>query len=47
MHAFPHDTGWIEVICGSMFSGKNSRNLRPVINRAAIFAIGTPVAFDT
>ena len=22
MHHFPKDTGWIEVICGSMFSGK-------------------------
>ena len=30
-----------------MFSGRNSRSLRPVIRRAAIFASGTPVAFDT
>ena len=30
-----------------MFSGKNSRSLRPVIKRAAIFARGTPVALET
>ena len=30
-----------------MFSGRNSRSLRPVISRAAIFAMGTPVAFET
>ena len=30
-----------------MFSGRNSRNLRPVIRRAAILASGTPVALET
>ena len=30
-----------------MFSGRNSRSLRPVIRRAAILASGTPVAFET
>ena len=29
-----------------MNSGKNSRSLRPVISRAAIFAMGTPVALE-
>ena len=28
MHAFPRDTGWIEVICGSMFSGKTEELIR-------------------
>src|SRR5205814_8162209 len=31
----------------SMYSGRNSRSLRPVMSRAAIFARGMPVAFDT
>src|SRR5438270_10346967 len=31
----------------STFVGKNSRNLRPVIRRAAILASGTPVALET
>lgn len=28
MHAFPKDTGWIEVVCGSMFSGKTEELIR-------------------
>jgi thymidine kinase len=28
MHAFPRDVGWIEVICGSMFSGKTEELIR-------------------
>lgn len=28
MHAFPRDTGWIETICGSMFSGKTEELIR-------------------
>ena len=28
MHITPRDTGWIEVICGSMFSGKTEELLR-------------------
>ena len=28
MHAFPQDVGWIEVICGSMFSGKTEELIR-------------------
>jgi thymidine kinase len=28
MHAYPRDTGWIEVICGSMFSGKTEELIR-------------------
>lgn len=28
MHAFPRDSGWIEVICGSMFSGKTEELIR-------------------
>lgn len=28
MQAFPRDTGWIEVICGSMFSGKTEELIR-------------------
>ncbi len=30
MHHFPKDTGWIEVICGSMFSGKTEELIRRV-----------------
>ena len=26
----PHDAGWIEVICGSMFSGKTEELIRRV-----------------
>jgi thymidine kinase len=36
MHAYPRDTGWIEVICGSMFSGKTEELLRRL--RRAQFA---------
>ena len=32
---FPRDTGWIEVICGSMFSGKTEELIRR-LNRARI-----------
>ena len=28
MHSTPRDTGWIEVICGSMFSGKTEELIR-------------------
>jgi thymidine kinase len=28
MNPFPRDTGWIEMICGSMFSGKSSELIR-------------------
>lgn len=28
MHQFPRDIGWIEVICGSMFSGKTEELIR-------------------
>ncbi len=30
MHQFPNDIGWIEVICGSMFSGKTEELIRRV-----------------
>lgn len=30
MQPFPRDTGWIEVICGSMFSGKTQELIRRV-----------------
>jgi thymidine kinase len=30
VHRFPHDLGWIEVICGSMFSGKSEELIRRV-----------------
>ncbi len=30
MHQFPKDIGWIEVICGSMFSGKTEELIRRV-----------------
>ncbi len=30
MHQFPKETGWIEVICGSMFSGKTEELIRRV-----------------
>jgi len=30
LHAFPKDIGWIEVICGSMFSGKTEELIRRV-----------------
>lgn len=35
MHPYPRDTGWIEVICGSMFSGKTEELIRR-LRRAAI-----------
>lgn len=35
MHPFPKDTGWIEVVCGSMFSGKTEELIRRV-KRAVI-----------
>jgi len=28
MHQFPHGSGWIEVICGSMFAGKTQELIR-------------------
>jgi thymidine kinase len=28
MHQFPHGTGWIEVVCGSMFAGKTQELIR-------------------
>jgi thymidine kinase len=34
-HSQPHTTGWIEVICGSMFSGKTEELIRRM-NRATI-----------
>lgn len=30
MHQFPKDIGWVEVICGSMFSGKTEELIRRV-----------------
>ncbi|MGA9520710.1 MAG: thymidine kinase [Myxococcaceae bacterium] len=30
MHGFPKDIGWIEVVCGSMFSGKTEELIRRV-----------------
>ncbi|MGV3619328.1 MAG: thymidine kinase [Archangium sp.] len=30
MHQFPRDIGWIEVICGSMFSGKTEELIRRI-----------------
>ncbi|MBM4321044.1 MAG: thymidine kinase [Deltaproteobacteria bacterium] len=30
MHTMPRDVGWIEVVCGSMFSGKTEELLRRV-----------------
>jgi thymidine kinase len=30
VHPFPKETGWIEVICGSMFSGKTEELIRRV-----------------
>ncbi len=36
MHSFPKDIGWIEVICGSMFSGKTEELIRRV--RLAMYA---------
>ena len=30
VHQFPKDIGWIEVICGSMFSGKTEELIRRV-----------------
>lgn len=35
MHLYPRDIGWIEVICGSMFSGKTEELIRRA-RRAAI-----------
>jgi thymidine kinase len=35
MQPFPRDTGWIEVICGSMFSGKTEELIRR-LKRAVI-----------
>ena len=31
MHHFPHNTGWIEVICGPMFSGKTEELIRRLV----------------
>ncbi len=28
MHQFPEGIGWIEVVCGSMFSGKTEELIR-------------------
>ena len=28
MHQFPHGSGWIEVVCGSMFAGKTQELIR-------------------
>lgn len=36
MQAFPRDTGWVEVICGPMFSGKTEELIRRL--RRALFA---------
>lgn len=36
MHQFPRDIGWIEVICGSMFSGKTEELIRRV--KRAVYA---------
>jgi thymidine kinase len=30
MHQFPQDIGWVEVICGSMFSGKTEELIRRI-----------------
>jgi thymidine kinase len=31
LHHFPHNTGWIEVICGPMFSGKTEELIRRLV----------------
>lgn len=31
MHHFPHNTGWIEVVCGPMFSGKTEELIRRLV----------------
>ncbi len=36
MHLYPRDIGWIEVICGSMFSGKTEELIRRV--KRALYA---------
>lgn len=36
MHQFPKDIGWIEVICGSMFSGKTEELIRRI--KRAVYA---------
>ena len=36
VHAFPRDIGWIEVICGSMFSGKTEELIRRL--KLAVYA---------
>lgn len=36
MHQYPRDIGWIEVICGSMFSGKTEELIRRV--KRAVYA---------
>jgi thymidine kinase len=36
VHAFPRDIGWIEVICGSMFSGKTEELIRRI--KLAVYA---------
>jgi thymidine kinase len=36
MHHFPRDIGWIEVICGSMFSGKTEELIRRI--KRAVYA---------
>ena len=30
MHPFPKDIGWVEVVCGSMFSGKTEELIRRI-----------------
>jgi thymidine kinase len=36
MHQYPRDLGWIEVICGSMFSGKTEELIRRI--KRAVYA---------
>jgi thymidine kinase len=36
MHQYPRDIGWIEVICGSMFSGKTEELIRRI--KRAVYA---------
>jgi thymidine kinase len=52
MFDFPHDTGWIEVICGPMFSGKTEELIRRLRRaqiakqRVAIFKAGIDTRYE-
>jgi thymidine kinase len=52
VHGFPKDIGWIEVVCGSMFSGKTEELIRRVKRavygkqRAQVFKPRIDVRYD-